>query len=169
MRLAICLIGLGFTVVGAAFIPAGLPQTRILRCQRLEPQLIDCQETHKLAGLTTQTTALARLKGTRITSKTISNPDGDSTFYQVQMLGAQTTITQTTITVDAGSSEAATDLAAKLNHFIATPTEASFKVQGGSRSWLHVGIGLLAVIGGLAVVTATLRSSKKPISGNPSA
>lgn len=153
-RFAIGLIGLGFAIVGAAFIPAGLPRTRTLSCQRLEPQQIDCQETYRLAGWTAQSASLTHLKTVQLASKTVGNVDGDFTVYQVQLLGEQGTIA-----LNNSSPEAAADLAAKLEQFVAAPTASSFKVQSGSRSWLHVLVGGLAVTGGLTVAIAAIRSA----------
>ncbi|MBW4468648.1 MAG: hypothetical protein KME07_24755 [Pegethrix bostrychoides GSE-TBD4-15B] len=153
-RFAIGLIGLGFAIVGATFIPAGLPRTRTLSCQRLEPQMINCQETGKLAGWTMRTNTLTRLKTIQLASKTVATVDSDFTVYQVQLLGRQGTIA-----LNHSSPEAAADLAAKLEQFVATPTASSFRVQSGLRSWLHVLVGGLAVTGGLTVAIAALKSA----------
>ena len=158
-RISIGLIGLGFTTVGIAFVLTGLPQTRTLSCERLEPRLINCQKTDRIAGVTTQITPLSQLKTAQITSKIIGTEDGDFTIYQVQLLGAQNSIT-----LDAGSPEAAADLAAKLNRFIESAAEASFKAQGSLQSWLHVWVGTASAIGGLMAVTATLKTAApKPV------
>ncbi len=135
------LFGIVLLVVASGLVFTALPRTRVLVCQRLENQTINCQIKHTTAGFITSEVKLERLQNADVTSAIDTTADGDFTYFQVNIKFTETVEVIHPLTeIDAHETKT------KVNNFIDSKNEQHLTIESSYQSWLQISIGFAAII-----------------------
>lgn len=137
------LFTLPFLLAGPYFIVQGLPHRATLKCDRVEPTLVNCQITNEILGWQTDKTEIDRLKSVGV--KTI--PVEDSELYQLVL---QTPQGKTPFGLQTSDLTQAQTEAARINQFIQS-TQPTLTTQQSQTQWSGIIVG-----GGFLVISTFL-------------